>query len=174
MDDDDYQRHLENLQASGSGTDYTGSNVMSDDAKLRQQYIHDDLFDEVANGILEKMCLKKKTANMLKLFTRMTTSNDVVLGKLNERGIYREKLGNQLGMVFLNMNVSALERKYCDINVMDVVVKIHHATKLGRSVEGFERNAQTQTISSHTQRSILEEKKEPPKSGFSRQLGRLS
>ena len=166
-EDGTYQRHLDNLQEDG-GSDF-GGGVYSDEAKLKQQYIDDALFDEIANGILSKMCLTKKTSDSIRLIARITSSNDVVLSNLSERGMYREKLGIQLAMVQLNTQISAIERKYCDINILDTILKIHHATKLGRSLKGFERNAQITNVTSHTQKSILQDgNNEPPKSGFSR------
>lgn len=166
-EDGTYQRHLDDLQEDGS-TDY-GAGVYSDEAKLKQQYIDDEFFDEISNGILGQMCLKKKTAETIKLLARLITSNDVVLGNLSERGVYREKLGIQLALVQENTQISSVERKYSDVNLLDTVMKIRHATKLGRSYKGFERNAQITNVTSHTQKSILQDgNNEPPKSGFSR------
>lgn len=176
MTEEEYERHLENLRNSGidGGLGFDQSNsYISDEMRYTDGIIRDDLYNLIQEGgILEQLCLKKRTVDNIRSQLLVSTTFEKVLNNYSDRDVMRENMGVQMNTILTNVQLSGLEKKYLDANMMMLTNEIHHRTKVLRGKGGFERGIQKTNIVKSTARSILSSKstEEQAKSGISRYL----
>ena len=170
ISEEDHDRHIDNLQhrdpADNVGYE-NGSQFLTDEMKYTGDIIKDDLWEMVADGYLNTLCLKQKTVRKLKNYLRVSTSFEIVLNNYTGRDLYRERLGLQLNSLYIAVGISGLEKSYNDIDATLINNEIHHRTKVIRGSGGFERLVQKTNIVKSTAKSILGTPEET-KTGISR------
>lgn len=175
ISDEQYDQHSENLNHRDPSDNIgygTNSQFMSDEMKYTEDIIKDDLWELVADGYLNSLCLKKKTVDKLKNYMRVSTSFETVLNNYTDRDVRREKLGLQLNGIYLALSISGLEKSYNDVDAVIIANEIHHRTKVLRGKGGFERKIQKTNVVKTTAKSILGTQENDTKTGFSRYVSR--
>lgn len=172
MDEEEYERHLENLQANGQeGLDYgSGNQYLSDEMRYTDGIIRDDVHNLIEKEkILDSLFLKRRTVESIRRLSVASTSFEIVLNNYTERDVRKETMGVQKNTILMNVQLSNLEKKYIDADAITINNEVHHRTKVLRGKGGFERGIQKTNIVKSTAKSILGEKeKDPAKSGISR------
>lgn len=132
--------------------------------------IEDDTLTEYYSW-LQNAKLKKKTKKNLNILVINAFSIEYVLNNYPGYSWYRKNYLHFRASL-LQFSYSRLESKYNDIEYILKIIENHHMNKLMRSVGGFEREVQHTSFFKGSQESMSGIKKEEPKSGVSRFIGR--
>lgn len=158
------QQHAENF----SRVDYgSGDKFLADEINYTADIITDDVYDRVRKEF-GTLFLKKRTVAMIDRLMRATTTKEIVINNYTYQDVMSEKIGVKKNTLYAMCNISALEKKYNDADLMLIYNNVHHRTKVTRGRLGFERGVQkTSIVKSHAYYDRGEQK-EQPKTGISR------